>query len=244
VSATAIPVAETFRSIQGEGATAGVEAVFLRTSRCNLTCPGWGDPAHPHGCDTTEVWRQVWRWLEPDELVAHWDRQGYVDRLAAGAHLVVTGGEPLLWQARLVALGAALAERAPTPYVEVETNATLLPDPDFDELVAQYNCSPKLRSAGNDPERAHRPEALSWFAGDPRAWFKFVVQAPGDADEVERDYVDRYGIDRSRVLLMPQSASRDEYLRNAPAVAELCLARGFRYSPRLHLVLWDQATGV
>ena len=44
-----VSVAEQFLSIQGEGKTMGVPAVFLRTQYCNLLCC-W--------CDTIEVWRK------------------------------------------------------------------------------------------------------------------------------------------------------------------------------------------
>ena len=54
-----LPIAETFYSIQGEGPSAGVPAVFLRTSHCNLRCPGWGPAGAEQGCDTLAVWQQT-----------------------------------------------------------------------------------------------------------------------------------------------------------------------------------------
>ena len=67
-----IPVAETFYSIQGEGPSAGVPAVFLRSSHCNLRCPGWGPPGGEQGCDTSAVWRQTWRQMTAPEVIEYW----------------------------------------------------------------------------------------------------------------------------------------------------------------------------
>ena len=45
-------VSEVFYSLQGEGSTMGIPAVFLRLSGCNLLCDGaWR-------CDTIEVWQK------------------------------------------------------------------------------------------------------------------------------------------------------------------------------------------
>ncbi|MCH2543374.1 MAG: 7-carboxy-7-deazaguanine synthase QueE, partial [Candidatus Atelocyanobacterium sp. ALOHA_A2.5_9] len=39
---TTYPIAETFHSIQGEGAWTGVSAFFIRLAGCNVGCP-WCD---------------------------------------------------------------------------------------------------------------------------------------------------------------------------------------------------------
>lgn len=46
-------VSEKFLSIQGEGRTTGIPAIFLRLSGCNLLCKSsnWI-------CDSIEVWRK------------------------------------------------------------------------------------------------------------------------------------------------------------------------------------------
>jgi 6-pyruvoyltetrahydropterin 2'-reductase len=240
-----LPVAETFYSIQGEGPTAGVPAVFLRTSYCNLRCPGWGPAGAPQGCDTGAVWRRTWAELTPRQVIDYWSKRGWLRYLSPAfrTHLVLTGGEPLLWQRQLTALLELL--KAEGPYVEVETNATLRPLADFDAFVTQYNCSPKLASAGNPLSRANRPDALSFFAGDPRAAFKFVVQEPAaDLYEILEGYVERLGIAPERVWLMPEAATRERLLERSAAVMELAKRFGFRFSSRLHLIAWDQATGV
>lgn len=238
-----LPIAETFYSIQGEGPSAGLPAIFLRTSYCNLRCPGWGPPGAEQGCDTGAVWRQTWRELTPAEIVGYWQEQGWLAKLDGGAHLILTGGEPLLWQRGLLPLLRLLEDRR--PYVEVETNGTLIPEAAFDCFVSQYNCSPKLASAGNPISRAYRPEALEKLAVNPKAVFKFVIQEPGcDLAEIRERYLEPFAIEPSRVWLMPEAADRQRLIERSAAVMELAKERGYRFSSRLHLIAWDRATGV
>ena len=238
-----LPIAETFYSIQGEGPSAGMPAVFLRTSHCNLRCPGWGPPGSEQGCDTGAVWRHTWRDLTPDEIVTYWQEQGWTQKLEAGAHLILTGGEPLLWQRLLTPLLHDLSHLS--PHVEVETNGTISPDPAFDCFVAQYNCSPKLTSAGNPAARAYQPRAMESFARNPKAVFKFVIQDPDtDILEIRERFLGPFEIQSSRVWLMPEAADRARLLERSAAVMELAKDCGFKFSSRLHLIAWDKATGV
>lgn len=80
-------IIEIFRSKQGEGPNAGKEAVFLRTAYCNLRC-SW--------CDTKYSWFGGIN-MSINEVYSAIMRVGGDVR-----HLVVTGGEPLLWLRELI----------------------------------------------------------------------------------------------------------------------------------------------
>src|SRR5688572_18363939 len=77
-----VRIAEIYRSIQGEGLLTGAESVFVRTSGCNLRC-GF--------CDTPYT-----SWEPEGDDLAVADVLDAVERLEA-PHVVITGGEPLLW---------------------------------------------------------------------------------------------------------------------------------------------------
>jgi 7-carboxy-7-deazaguanine synthase len=154
--------------------------------------------------------------------------------------LIVTGGEPLMQQRALALLLAALPG---TPFVEIETNGTLAPDPALAERVDQWNVSPKL-SNGGDPEALRiRPAALAALLATERAFLKLVVG--NAADVVEADaLVAGTGWPRERVMLMPEAANRAELAARSGFVKEAALLRGLRSSPRLHVERWDGARGV
>ena len=240
-------IAEQFYSIQGEGPTVGTPAVFLRTQHCNLLCGGIGTERdgklHTDAtwrCDTIEVWLKG-REYTSKELMENWEQEGWLEHIANGAHVVLTGGEPLLQQTELADF---LAYLPPTTHIEVETNATKLPLPAFDQYIAQYSCSPKLANSGMPRERRAIPAALKWHARTSRSIFKFVVTTESDVAEAIRDIVEPYFLRPDRMYIMAAAETRAELLESGPSVAALCMRYGFQYSPRLHIELWDRKTGV
>jgi organic radical activating enzyme len=222
---------EIFTSIQGEGPSAGLPSAFLRLALCNLRCQ-W--------CDTKYTWD--WRNYDYAEQVVAMDLDGVETALTGqpARNLVLTGGEPLLQQAAVAPLLASL--RAQGFRVEVETNSTVLPVPEFAAEVDQWNVSPKLANSG-DPERLRlRDEPLRWFAACERAWFKFVVASVGDLDEVDSLRA-TYGIPPSRVYLMPEARTADDVRNRAAWLVPAAIENGYRVSPRLHVLLWGDERG-
>ncbi len=222
-------VAETFASLQGEGILAGTPSFFIRTSGCDLRC-AW--------CDTPYAsWRPEGAHRRVEELVA--------EAVASGlAHVVVTGGEPLI-QREIGRLTRALA--AAGLHVTVETAGTRAPEIHCDLL----SLSPK--TAISDPEgpwrerhrrrRADLAPARALLARHREHQLKLVVRGPEDVPEVLALLDALPEARRDRVLLMPEARTRAELAARAPVVARLCLEHGFRYSPRLHLDLWNAARG-
>ncbi len=96
--------------------------------------------------------------------------------------MVVTGGEPLLQQRDLVPWRGLKSEGK---RIEVETSGTILPDGALSASVDQWNVSPKLASSGNESGAREVPAALTWFAAQSQAYFKYVVTAPDDLAEVQ-----------------------------------------------------------
>lgn len=222
---------EIFRSIQGEGVSAGTPAVFLRLATCNLAC-SW--------CDTRYTWD--WKNFDRDREVVALERKETERRIVEFglSNLVVTGGEPLLQQHELSALLASLSERRWR--VEVETNGTITPSVEMVRHVAQWNVSPKISGSGNEIGRREVPFALSSFAARDNAYFKFVIVEPGDVGEAS-DLASRYGVPPERVVLMPEGVTSRVLNERGEWLAEECSVRGFRFSTRLHIHLWGNERG-
>jgi organic radical activating enzyme len=222
---------EIFSSIQGEGASMGVASTFVRLAVCNLQC-SW--------CDTAYTWD--WRRYNRGEQVLE---AGAVTVLAevrryAARNIVITGGEPLLQRHALRPLIEAL--RADGFRIEVETNGTVPPG-ELAGIVDQWNVSPKLPHAGNEGLATIRPQALASLIAEPNAWFKFVVEEPRDIDGVEQ-LAEAHGIARERIILMPQGRTRAELEERSTWLAEACAATGYRFSSRLHILLWGDKRGI
>ena len=230
---------EIFASVQGEGPSAGAPVAFARLSRCNLACV-WCDTAYtwhfegdarPHRSGSTFERRANQITLEVAEVAQH-------IRALGQKRLVVTGGEPLLQAGPL----ARLLEDLDDMTVEIETNGTTRAPPRLDIRIDQYNVSPKLAHSGNPAALALLPERLAAYAADPRAWFKFVIAAPSDVDDVlalQRNYA----IPANRIFLMPEGTDGDTLRARAKWLVALCLDHGFRLSDRLHIHLFGDTRG-
>jgi organic radical activating enzyme len=225
-------VAEVFGpTFQGEGFSLGQRTGFVRLGRCNLDC-GRG-PGATWACDTPYTWD--WERFDPAvelslvpvaDVVARVEAMG-VDRV------VVTGGEPLVQQRRLVPFLAAARERGWA--VEVETNGTIAPLPSVAPLVSQFNVSPKVLGSGVPAAKAIRPRALEALRDTGRAVFKFVVADVSELDEVAA-VVSAYRL--TPVLVMPAGTTVEEVVDRGRKLADAVLARGWDLTTRLHVLLW------
>jgi organic radical activating enzyme len=230
-------VSEVFGpTFQGEGPSVGRRAGFVRLGRCNLDC-GAGQGA-TWACDTPYTWD--WQRFSPEAELQVVDVEALVEQLdKMDVDLVVlTGGEPMLQQRRLVSLAEACAERRWK--VEVETNGTLAPLPAFADHVTRFNVSPKLANSGVAPERALRPDALAELRASGKAIFKFVVAGENELEQVAA-VVDRY--DLAPVWIMPAGTSAEEILGISRGLADDVLARGWQLGSRLHVLLWADTRG-
>ena len=230
-------------TIQGEGKSLGSRVMFLRLSGCNLACT-W--------CDTPETWN--WegtpfkhpRKFNPNNEIRE---MSYVEiavelqRLGPDVKkLVISGGEPILQQDKLIVLLALLKFNG--YWVEIETNGTIEPKDEFLELIDQINCSPKTKNSGEDNtlEMRERPKALKKFIVSEKTNFKFVINGDGDLPEIE-DFISRYDINRSRVYLMPQAQTRKEYFAIDIKVQEIANDAKLNFTSRLQMYYWGNKRG-
>jgi 7-carboxy-7-deazaguanine synthase len=240
-----LPVSEIFYSLQGEGPTMGYPAVFLRLQSCNLMCGGNGTEKdgklHNDAtwrCDTIEVWLVGTKKKFADVVSSE-----FVERLRDGAHLIVTGGEPLIHQRLLYYYFVWFLKTYKfLPYIEVETNGTIAPNVNIHSAVKQWNVSPKLKNSGMSKKRRIRLDVLKKFNNLPSVYFKFVITDRNDWTEIITDILPQ--IDRNKVWLMPGCSSIKQLLEVNQMVAAISVENNLKFSTRLQVEIWDKTTGV
>ena len=237
-----IPINEIFYSLQGEGKLAGIPSVFVRTSGCNLRC--WF-------CDSYHTsWEPTGAVLRVEDIVSEVLSYGDAE------HVVLTGGEPMIHEESIKLLDALTDQGYHTT---VETNGTVYRNAAIDLA----SISPKLASSTptpdldpkDDGEWADRHEArrinlktLASLVDSYASQLKFVVTDTDDMPEIEalikqiREATTSTVSDND-VLLMPEGMTREELDKTRNEVAELAMKYGYRYTPRLHVDLWNDAPG-
>lgn len=216
-------ISEHFRSLQGEGPNSGHPALFIRFSKCNLFCNGsWI-------CDTQEIMKRSYE-VDLDELL-----------VANPGRVVITGGEPLLYQEEILQI-LNHPKLGYTP-VEIETNGTVEPCAELLEYDVQYNVSPKLSGSGMPLSKRYQEHALAVLA-EQNSCFKFVVSSGDELEELRKDFSFIWDNYRDKVWLMPAGESREKLAITAPMVAGMCILHGVKFSNRQHIILWDTKKGV
>lgn len=81
-----LPLMEAFYSLQGEGFYKGTAAYFIRLGGCDVGC---------HWCDVKKSWAAEAHPLVPVDTIV-------TDALAHSKTMIITGGEPLMWNLDLL----------------------------------------------------------------------------------------------------------------------------------------------
>ena len=219
-----VQIAEIFESIQGEGPWAGTSSLFIRTSGCNLRC--WF-------CDTPYTsWKPEGTAWSIDELARR-----VTDCVAPD--VVLTGGEPMLIP-DLVPLTQRCRQLGRR--ITIETAGTVDQPVDCDLMAI----SPKLsNSVPNDAawhdrhEQARfRPDVIRSLLSRFHCILKFVIDQPGDVDEVTGWLARFPEVNPGIVWLMPQARTREQLAEKSDWVREAARHRGFNFSSRLQIEMF------
>lgn len=247
---------EHFYSIQGEGRYTGVPSLFFRFGGCNMRCEGFGcvqttqSGEEVLGCDTVyavnrEHFASKWIPITKSEQLLHVME---LYELPEGVDVVLTGGEPLLNYDDPIFVEFITKLITQKHRVTFETNATIHIDftkfPIYKECV--YALSVKLSNSGEQLSKRLKPNAIAAYAQNAKeAFFKFSI------DEASIDL----GLDEEieeiiafapflQVYCMPLGGSKKEIEKNCEPLVEFCKTKGYTYSDRLHIRIWDQNHGV
>lgn len=255
-----LPIVEAFgNTVQGEGPRLR-PAIFIRTGLCNFTCEGFGCTRQaPNGqvltgCDTIHAVSPKFK----DTWVHYKDYQEIVQRVqpivSEASYLkqdiIITGGEPTMhWNNKTF-------QQMLHHYLEnghhltVESNGSKMIEftEDYQKQL-QFSLSVKLEVSGEKKEIRLNFDALeNIFRNTKGSYFKFVVNPDTwDSTKLEIDEIleemKKRGLNPD-VYLMPLGENIQKQMQNIRKVVEICSQYGYAFSPRAHILAFDDMDGV
>jgi 7-carboxy-7-deazaguanine synthase len=219
-------VIEIYKSLQGESSYAGLPCVFVRTAGCNLRC----------------VWCDSEYTFKGGQRIPVEDVEREVRRLSPDGGLVeITGGEPLLQEAEVVALMERLLAAGFT--VLLETSGERL----LDKVPAQVVKIVDVKCPHSGEGGTFRLENLQHLTA--RDEVKFVVASRKDY-EFAREFIRDHALSGkvASVILSPAfrkdaTGARDasHCLLDPRELAEWILADGLRarLGLQIHKFIWE-----
>lgn len=231
-----------FYTLQGEGPTMGLPAIFVRLHVCNLRCT-WCDAFYTWDGSSKEFWTESTRMSFEKcalEISATWGCEVPDSILDRDRIVVWTGGEPLIQKSQIQQVCKVLDETAAGDVFykyEIETNGTLMPT-EYMLRFFQFNCSPKLSNSENQHHSMVKPKVLHALA-EANSTFKFVCRDEEDLNEIEEKYLPH--IYREQVIIMPEGITSIEIDNHMKDLAEPCKDRGYRLLGRMQAQAWDGA---
>ena len=240
-------------TIQGEGKKVGTPSVFVRFGKCNMQCAGFEvEYETPSGvkkcsCDSYYAsdiaFRDSWEKFESSKPLIE-----KVNKLLPNykVDIVLTGGEPLLYWNDIE------FQKFMQYYIEkgynltIETNASIDINFNFDwQKKILFSSSVKLSNSGEPLSKRINIDTLTKiidFCDD--SYLKFVIDKeflPKAAKEIDDIIVQ---IPSCQVYVMPLGDTSEIIDKNSLSVIEFAIEKGFFYSDRLHIRVWNNKRGV
>ena len=261
-----LPVVEIFgNTIQGEGPYLG-PAVFVRFGMCNLKCEGFGcTRVAPNGetivgCDTIHAvspkFKSTWtEYTKATDLIDAINKVGdpMLERYRElGTNkkfqIVITGGEPTMHWDNQVFQETLKYFWSRDFHITVETNASRMIEFTEDyQRALQFSMSVKLSVSGEPERKRLNFDAINnIIENSTGSYFKFVVN-PETWDETSKEILNILNSTNSantQVYLMPLGETIEKQLKNTRFVFDVCAKYGFSFTPRAHILAYDDLDGV
>ncbi len=221
-----------------------------------MKCEGFGceeqapDGTKVLGCDTVYA-------VNKEHFSANWipinaeeDLLSVLElyELPHAVDIVLTGGEPLIYanDAIFIAFLEKLVKRG--HQITFETNGSL--GVDFDKYPVYKECifalSVKLSNSEEPINKRVRGDVIYSLASNSKeAFFKFSIDADSITLGLEEEISEIIAhAPHTKVYCMPLGGSKDEVEANTEPLIEFCKAKGYNFSDRLHIRIWDMNKGV
>ena len=202
------------------------------------------------GCDTVyavnkEHFSHAWIPItKSSELLSVLDQY----TLPNAVDIVLTGGEPLIYadDELFISFLEELAKRGHT--ITFETNGSLAIN--FEKYPVYKECifalSVKLSNSGESERKRINGNVINSIASNAaEAFFKFSIDADSITLGLEEEISEILTHSpKTKVYCMPVGGDKLEVEKNTEPLIEFCKAKGYNFSDRLHIRIWDQNKGV
>jgi len=222
-------------TIQGEGQNIGKPSLLVRLQGCNLKCP-WCDTVFAR--DKKKKKNEEYLTNEIDKIIEQYGNIG---------NIMITGGEPFLQFDKIMKY---FEKKLSTCPIEIETNGTLLNE-NIESLVKHkhkitLNISPKL-----DIQCHHLDSVFHLFQFyrenmNTVYYYRLNYNIKYVYDHKDENCVDNLmkflldnNISRNKVYIMTKTDNRNMDFENCLRTVEFCKKYNFRYTPRMHLLLFN-----
>jgi len=202
------------------------------------------------GCDTVyavnkEHFSQDWAAVNStEELLNVLD----LYELPKSVDIVLTGGEPLIYAHDEIFISFLEKLIKNGHRITFETNGSL--NIDFEKYSVYKECffalSIKLSNSNEPLAKRIRGDVIHNIASNAKdAFFKFSIDAEsinlGLEEELSEILIHS---PKTKVYCMPLGGNREEVEANTEPLIEFCKAKGYNFSDRLHIRIWDINKGV
>lgn len=254
---------EHFYSIQGEGKYTGKPSLFLRFGGCNMKCEGFGCFEELEagtkllGCDTiyavnkenfSKNWTQIKSTEELLEILSSYTLAPSTKEDRHSMDIVITGGEPLIYANDEIFVEFLNIVHNKGHRICFETNGSLSVDfinhPIYKECI--FALSVKLKNSGESLKKRINKDAISSITSNSKeAFFKFSIDKSSIGKELEDEINSIVKIaPKTEVFCMPVGADKKELEINSEPLVEFCKMKGYNFSDRLHIRIWDKERGI
>ena len=252
-----IYLVEHFYSIQGEGKYTGTPSLFFRFGGCNMKCEGFGcsevatDGEVVLGCDTVYAVNKEHfshNWIPINSAKELLQVLEQYELPSTPVDIVLTGGEPLIYANDEIFVEFLKALHVEGHQVTFETNASLAVDftkyPIYKEAI--FALSVKLSNSGESERKRINGDVINSIATDAKeAFFKFSIDAESITLGLEEEIAEiTMHAPLTKVYCMPVGGNKEEVEKNTEPLIEFCKAKGYNFSDRLHIRIWDVNKGV
>lgn len=229
-------------------------------------------PVWDRGCDSSYSWSKKYRHLAKDKTAseicdeiedqmknAH-NPHGLFRHPKSGQdiHFCITGGEPMMNQAGIVAIMEEFENRHNAPkFITIETNGTQKMRPNFRAYFSQYlddgdcelfwSISPKLfNTSGELKSKAYKKDVVGDYAKlSSKGQLKYVVNGTDASWKELEERTTSYRFEHCDfdVWVMPVGATVESQELTAGDMAVEIIKRGYKVAARVHVYLFGNQVG-